>query len=541
MIVSNLEFEDLPYKLETRVPLTQSALWDLQWRYYAEQGADAWRNGQVPHYVTSNPTVANCYAEIILACRRDYLRNANLLDGESQPITICELGAGSGRLGFQIVSILERLQRDIASPNRAFRYVLTDFAQSNLDAWRSYPKFQPLLEYGALDLALFDVKQSEAIELQICGETIRTGSLETPLVVIANYLFDSVPQDLYYFNRGQTRTCSISLAAGVDPETTSAADLVSSIQVQYSINQIPEILAEHTVQEQILTRYQNTIDDAYLLFPSVALDCLDRMKGFSPTGMLLLTADKGDHALADLQGQSPPPLVRHGSFSYTVNYNAFEQYCALNNGVALFPERQGPGLTFGALIVTQNAELYGETRNAYARFVQDSSPTDFRTMAALVRRSMDDMSVEEILAFLRTSHYDAHQLLRLLPRLSELIGSMSPSARSAVTNVIERVWEMYLPLGEPTDLANQIARLLYDMDEYSLAIKFFLRSIELYGDIGSTLFSLAASYYLTSDYSKAGSFLCTILERDPENEQAQELLEKCIASLNNSIPQTVEL
>ncbi len=55
---------------EPPTSLSRSILWDLQAAYFAERGIDAWRQGEVPHYVTSNPTIAAAYAEIVFAFRR---------------------------------------------------------------------------------------------------------------------------------------------------------------------------------------------------------------------------------------------------------------------------------------------------------------------------------------------------------------------------------------------------------------------------------------------------------------------------------------
>ena len=48
--------------LQSRQRLSRSLLWQLQRRYFAQAGLDAWRSGTVPHYVTSNPFIARAYA-----------------------------------------------------------------------------------------------------------------------------------------------------------------------------------------------------------------------------------------------------------------------------------------------------------------------------------------------------------------------------------------------------------------------------------------------------------------------------------------------
>ena len=57
--------------IETDRRLSQSVLWDLQRRYFAEAGISAWSTSRVPHYVTSNPALAHAYAAVFLGFLRD--------------------------------------------------------------------------------------------------------------------------------------------------------------------------------------------------------------------------------------------------------------------------------------------------------------------------------------------------------------------------------------------------------------------------------------------------------------------------------------
>jgi hypothetical protein len=191
-----------PHVLQGPQPFAQSMLWDLQRRYFAERGVDAWRQGEVPHYVTSNPRMADSYAQIVLAFLRDRQRLAGADEPAAEPLYICELGAGSGRFAFHFLTRLVRLCEQAGVPVGAFRYVLTDQAQANVRFWREHARFQAFFAAGLLDVAEFDISQSGDIALQMGKVSIGPGSLARPLVVVANYVFDSIPQDLFYVDAG---------------------------------------------------------------------------------------------------------------------------------------------------------------------------------------------------------------------------------------------------------------------------------------------------------------------------------------------------
>jgi hypothetical protein len=470
--------------LERRRPFSQSLLWELQRRYFAERGVDAWRQGEVPHYLTSNPRIADAYAEMVFAFLRDRER---LGEAAAEPLHICELGAGSGRLAFHFLSRLARRCAQAGLPLDSFRYLLTDEAEANLRFWRAHPRFRPFFDAGILDVARFDIGRSGEVALQVSGKTIAAGSLARPLVVVANYVFDSIPQDLFHVSSGECEECLVSLAVDEDPRLLDTAGLLERVQCRCERRPLAGPAYAEPWLEELLAGYRGALSDTYLLFPAAALRCLRRLRALSKQGLLLLSADKGDHRLTSLQGSPPPSLVRHGSFSLNVNYHAVKSYCERTGGLALFPRVRHASLNVSACLFLDGATDHPETRCAYGRHVQDFSPDDFYTITRHARQTIGRMSVEDILAYLRLGHYDAHQFGRYLPRLIGLAPALDREQHRAVTEAVDRVWDLYFPLGEELDLADGIARLLYEMDDYRRALQYFQRSIEIYGAHAGTL------------------------------------------------------
>lgn len=501
----------------------RSLIWQLQDAYFAERGVEAWRQGEVPHYVTSNPTIANCYAEVVLAFWRDRQR----LAPQSEPLTICELGAGSARFAFHFLRRLSALCAQADVPPQAFRYVLTDSANSNLEFWRHHPNFEPFFADGRLDMARLDMTRPERLSLQISGDTIEPGSLHHPLVIIANYVFDSIPQDLFHFKAQRTYACHVSLAVDADPASLSAAELLARLQVHYDDEEITEPPYAEPYLQQLIADYQRALGDAHVLFPAAGLRCLKSLAEFSSHGALVLSADKGNHRLAALDGQPAPGLVRHGSVSLQVNYHAFAQFCTEAGGVALLPTDHHNSINVVGLLMLADAHDHSETERAYHRHVREFGPDHFYSITKHARKTIAEMSVEDILAYLRLSRHDSHQFGRYLPRLLELAPEFDVATRVDVTAAIENVWDMYFPLGEDLDLANRIAGLLYAMDDHSAALTYFERSMAIYGADTGTLYNIAACYRLLGEHGAAVAMLQKVLEYDNDNEAAKLLLDEC--------------
>ena len=62
--------ESMTHHLETQQPFAQSLIWQLQRDYFSNAGIDAWRSGEVPQTITSNPVVGKTDAELVLAFLR---------------------------------------------------------------------------------------------------------------------------------------------------------------------------------------------------------------------------------------------------------------------------------------------------------------------------------------------------------------------------------------------------------------------------------------------------------------------------------------
>jgi tetratricopeptide (TPR) repeat protein len=507
--------EQAYYLLENEQVFSKSQLWEMQRHYFESMGVEAWRRGEVPHYVTSNLRIADSYAEIVFAFFRDRQR----LAPPDEPLTICELGAGSGRFAFHFLSRLRRLCEEAHVPITSFRYVLTDLAPSNLAFWRGHPRFEPYFAMGVLDVAVFDVNRSRRLKLQGRGETIAAGSLHQPLVVIANYLFDSVPQDLFYINEQRCEECLVTLYVRRDQPTPTVAHLLAALECRLDDQPLTKPPYREAYLKRLLAEYQRTLTDSYLLFPAAGLRCLHRLRALSRQGIMLLSADKGDHRFSSLQGRPAPVLVRHGSFSLNVNYHAFTAMCEHEGGIALFPDAYHRTVNVGCLVMVPDAASQYETLAAYRRTVGEFGPDDFFSITKHAHRQIETMSAEEILAYLRLTLHDGHQFARYAPRLIELAPDLHPYDREAVIAAAEKVWERHFPLGEEMDLADLIARVLYKLNDYARAIAFFERSNAVYGEHPATLRNIAICYQQLGQDGEAERIVEPLQSRDRSEPQ----------------------
>ncbi len=359
------------YLLEKQQPFSQSLIWQLQRDYFSEVGIDAWSSGVVPHYITSNPVVGKTYAELVLA----FLRDLSLQGKHQETVYLLELGAGHGRLCYHFFKHFEKYYQQSAIALPPFCYILSDFTESNLEFWQNHPRLQPYLSKGWLDFALFDAENSSELFLQSAHITIQTQTLSQPLIVIANYFFDTIPQELFWVENQNISHCLLSLATESDPSELDTAQLINALKLRYDYEEAKlPIYAQESILNDLLETYCQELDCTHLLFPHIGIRCLERLRQLSRSGLVVLSADKGEHHKSNLEGYRAPTLATHGSFSLNVNYHAFSQYCIRQGGLALFPRHQQMSIDLGCLLFLADVSTYRETINAYERFVNDYGP-----------------------------------------------------------------------------------------------------------------------------------------------------------------------
>jgi hypothetical protein len=475
------------YLIEEEQPFSQSLIWELQRSFFDSAGIEAWRQGAVPHYVTSNPVVGRTYAEIVFAFLRDLAREQATVE----PVYLIELGAGHGRLCYHFLKHMEILIKHSPVKLPPFCYILSDFARSNLSFWKNHPRLQPYFAAGILDYTLFDAVNSSQLQLRHSGLTIKTGDLSQPIIVLGNYFFDTIPQELYYVKNGSINRCLLSLGTETSPVHMHLVELLDKLRLKYDYRLLDCPPYEDAALNAILEDYSRELSDAHVLFPDIGIQCIQRLVGLSRSGLLLLSADKGYHRQEKLEGHPPPSLVTHGSFSLSVNYNAFKKFCVNEGGLPLFPRDLHFSLTLGCLMFFDDAVSYKETLMAYERFVNQFGPDDYYKIKKLVERNFESLNYNDFMGALRLSGYDARLFLQMVPRLFELLPGISPDERLGLFQSLHRMWDMYFPFGEDQDLAFELGRLLMELEFFKEALIYFQLSMKIYGETEKALNAIA--------------------------------------------------
>lgn len=479
------------FEIESEQLFSKSRIWQLNRDFYQSRGVSAFSEGIVPHHLTSNALVGKTYAELIFG----FLKDLAFKEKTKEIVYILELGAGHGRLAFHILTHLEKLIQgsDLTLP--PFCYVLSDIVEKNLSFFRAHPQFQEFFQKGILDLCYFDALKSQDLDLQYAQKSIHPKDLKQPIVAIANYFFDSIPQELFHIKDGSIARCSVALGSSCNPDGLKTEELIKNLRLTYSQSPLEIPRYENAVINEIFEDYKKLVTETYVFFPENGMQCMENLKSLSSEGLLLLSLDKGFHELRDLENRKQPSFVTHGSFSFWVNYHALGAFCEKQGGKALFPSLSTFHLELGALVFLKDPESYKHSAEAYQKFVDDFGPDDFNSFKHLSYSIIDKLGVKELIALFRLSGYDSTYFIRLFPRLKQLLKSITHEERIRISETMHQVWSRYFSIGEEYDLAYEIGGVFYDMGFYKEALGYFQSSDNLHGHKADTYYNIALTHY----------------------------------------------
>jgi len=483
--------EKKQYEIEGGKPFAESLIWQLNRDYYDQKGIKAWSSGVVPHHLTSNSMVGKTYAELIFAFLKDLASKGQT----EEKVYIVELGAGHGRFAFHVLKHLGRLIKQVGLNLPPYCYVLSDIVEDNLAFFYTHPQFQHYFEAGILDLTYFDAVESTEMYLRHSCTKILPKQLKQPILTIANYFFDSIPNDLFHFKDRTISACSVALQTGVNPELLNIETLLKTIKLVYKDLPVEQPFYEKTILNEILEDYRDLVFNTYLFFPKMGLQCIQNLKELSQKGLMLLSMDKGHHEIPDLENGVQPKMATHGSMSFSVNYHAFGAYCSKQGGKVYFPKFSTFDLQLGCLLFLPENESYAETQAAYERVVNGYGPDDFNNYKKFVYKHINTMGIPDLIGMLRLSAYDSTMFQNILPRIKQLSGIVTFNERKRLAQIMHQTWNMNFTLNEPTDIAFEIGGIFYQLGFYEDALVYFGHSKDLFGDTADVFYNKALCYY----------------------------------------------
>jgi hypothetical protein len=440
--------------------LSQSLIWDIQRTYFLKSGMSAWQDDIVPHAISCDPYMARAYGEVILGYLRDCLADQVLEPDE--PIYIVELGAGSGRLTYHLLHQLMARLPHTPFAELNVQFVLTDFVPATLDFYQTRPQLQKWVNKGILHYAHFDVTDMKA--------PIPT-EVNNPVILLANYFFDSIPQDSFVLADGQLNHNLLTLYSSQPETDLGDATLWERLSLDYEAIPLFAEPYDNEIYAGILAAYEAEFPDMIFTFPNVGLDCVRFWQQFGGGRNLWLTADRGYTLPESLLGQGNPLPNLHGSFSLMVNYDAINQYVLACGGYVFHPPHYQDNMQVLAYVLGDAPNEALETAAAFNAGISQRGPDDFFALKRVIETQYDAMALPQMLAWLRFCVWDAEVFRDLMPTFLDKLREADPAWHTDVYEAVRQVWASYLPIRKDDNLQSLIKRILGEIgaDWFDLA------------------------------------------------------------------------
>ncbi len=522
-----------PYALlEADVSLSHSAIWRLQWDFYAQRGLKAWTEDMVPSYITNNPFIAEIYAQIVAGflvdCMEHAQRESRPLSTEN-PLRILELGAGTGKFAYLFLrKITALLQAKNIAP-QILRYCMTDCSDTLLIDWRANRYLAEFVDRGILEFELLRGDEENTSRFFRGKNPEPAKQANGPLVVIANYVFDSLPQDAFIISDGKISealvTTTTNASAAPSGSEERSVPLLSGLQLAFKNAPLPPDRYADRSWNDILEQYRCRVPAATVLFPCAALKMLQQLVNSSDGRMLVLAADKGFTHEEDLAfSQGPPTLEFHASnhcFSQVVNFDAISKYFAGNGGEAYLPQKHFSSLSICVFVQRRPGDAFPTTGKAYEQALAGFGPDDLFALMSWLNAHLEETSVLQALALLRLTRWDTTALLRLFPVIARQLRNVS-AERHDLRHAVLSTWANHYPISPGENvLAFNCGVILLELRFFADALAMFKTSEQIFGRSAATSYNLGLCALGLDRPAEALAFMIEACDLDPNFEPAK--------------------
>ena len=525
------------FLLEKEKRFSDSVLWKLQRNYYSQKGPDAWHSGEVPSYATCNTFIAQSYAHVVISYLRD-AKVAGLLDPQ-HPVYLVELAAGVGRFAYQFLLKLHQLLRESSLKNLDVRYVMTDFTSTNLKVWSEHPHLAPFVSEGLLDFGTFDVDTDREVRL-LRGGVLSAQTVKNPLVVIANYAFDTFRHDIFRIANDELHEVQVTTRSPDDSPDLTRTDIISKLKVQYSERPITKDYYADPALNRVLAYYREHLAEVSITIPFGGMLALKSLIEISGRRLLLISSDKGFTHEDELYHPGQLAMQFHtGCFSMMVNYHAIGQYFIEQGGHYAATTRRSMNLRTAACILGGDDLQFADTLSTIHDKIQDFGPGEFFDLLQQQRQERRPISVEHFLGLLRMSNWDPGMVWDYAPQLRGHATNLGEGLQMELRQAMERAWQNYFP--GPQNLPFEMARILMSMRRPVEALRYAQISIDWFGDNPASYLNMGICYYYAENSSEALRCFKRALELNKSFGLAREWMARIHAELSQGVAPIVAI
>ncbi len=526
--------EEEYFFIEEASRLSSSRIWDLLEQYYQASSISAWN--QIPFYPTSNPFIAEAYADIIFNFLIDYKSNLK----EGQPLYILEMAAGTGCFSYYLLKELKK-RKDYFSCTRNcnLQYIMADFTSDNPKSWQTSSKLQSFLSEGWLKFGVFKPQEQTRVlnafdQNQVLYEK---GSSENPLIAIANYFFDSIKQDAFQVQDGKlTEVRQRFKCRKVEGNKDEISfELLSKLGTE-TYHDVSTDYYEDPRLNNVLKSYCRDFENASVIFPVGAFACISNLLEMSGDNLVLVSSDKCFTDRSYVKGRREQPYVaHHGIFSYSVNYDAVRRFFELAGGSSFNTSDDNLSVSTVCNFLLKEPSTLEHSRFYFDEKIDRQNLSNYLYFLQDLLTELEPRKSNEILracmGYVQLCNFDPIVFCLAAPRIYFALETISASQAQRLVEMLDKVRDNFYSVQQQYDVFYWIGRIYYGMSRLDEALKSFADSLLHFGESSSALYYTAACYEVKRDYKTALRYYQDTLRLEPDCEFTKGGISRVMAVL----------
>lgn len=501
-------------------PVKDSIIWSLLHRFYQEKGPEAWSKELVPQGST-----ANCYtADVYAAIAADFLRDC-AAQGCAKPPMIIELGGGSGRFAWQFLNRLLRYQFSADEQGPDFTYMLTDAAERNVANWQSKRRFSKLIANGTLQFGQLLV-EAEPVIRTASGEALSPADLaDRPVIIIANYLFDCIPSDMFRIRDHEIRRVLLGLESETEGFLDQPLTGFEALSETFATRKLDGAPTGHPVIDDILQKYAQREGDFYVTVPEESFRFLESFS-HRQAPMMLLAGDLAYSDPKDFDLESP--FIFDSYFAHYTNFDMFAELFRARGGKVAFERLKDRDFSCGAFIMPgegQTMEAMRLTFKSAQDKLREFNPYDAHELSDLIKDTVDEASFRQIFAWIRFSKFDPSVAEACMPMVFTQLqqGHQDPD-RPQLFQVYMEAYRSFFPDGSDVSFDVALAQMLLAIQYNEEALELIEGSLEEFGAKPTRLYVKALILLRLKRKGQARKTLKAALKLEPDFGPAIRLM-----------------
>ena len=558
--LSQAEWAALEFK-----PFSKSSLW--------QSHSESSTSKKIPH----TTAMVNSHCHLLVNYLMDGLQNGSIDKSKTQ--YVLELNAGNGCFSILVLQGLIKLLNEYGLNDIDLCYVLSDANKQSCERMAVHPYLQSHLKEGRARVVNFDATTNSPLS-NVLGEEI-----DNSLMVIANGVFNTLPQELLYIHYGQVYAGEVALQgdgqstdeldkskrnqkvlANLSPmqriqlginNTQSSDGIIEGQGSDSTLKNVPSknILycwkkitnLDHWLRQQPqalqeflklkINQYVKLIPHHPIFLPIAALTSLSVLNKNAPKGMLLLAAESGSIDIASIKRTDLPTKTNSTDFSMPVNLHCINEWLKQGGALSRTVQQEINGVAITVAVLDPQKNSFGMTLQAIQQYLVNQNPADSLQLIQSLTGAVNVLSEEQILCYLRVSQFDPRVLQLFLPRL--LKQGVKISARLKWCDVLSSVWRNHVPSIGDTDgsdigeeFAFNLGQLAIDLSHWQLAKQCFACELQINNSSTALWHNLALAAFATADNDMA--IKCINNAVDISQEKPQPVQEKSEVTVENS-------